>query len=149
MLICFSDYWNLGDYCREKKSEYKAKGIFSLHAGDIRTTTELLSEQSFNDRNIIVEWIKYKRQCFDVVKTPKIVIRAYCDANRIPLPTYETNMVDQQFYSIIKLQDKQYTSVIWHRNKKMAEQAAALVCGFQLGLYDEAFLLSIGCLISR
>lgn len=140
----------MGDFCREKKSEYKTEGIIST-AEDTHTSIKLLKsrEQMFNDKNIIIEWMQYKKQCFDAARTPKKEIQLYCDTNQISLPTYESNMIDQRFYSIITLEEKQYTTVIGHRNKRIAEQAAALVCGFRLGLYEEDFLLSIGCLIER
>lgn len=125
-------------------------------AGSIHLTTEILKsrEQMFNDRNIIIEWMQYKKQYFDAYRNPKQTIREYCDKNGIPLPTYETNMSStkhqrHQFYSIITYEGKKFTSVFWNRNKTTAEQSAALVCAFHLGLYEEYFLQSIGCLINR
>lgn len=149
-----SDYWNLGDYCREKKSEYKTKGIVSFGVSPVTgiyTPTEVLEsrEKMFNDKNIIVERMQYNHYRFNVATIPKTVIYAYCDKNKIPLPTYESKRMDRRWYSIIKFNDKEYTSVIWHRNRKVAEQAAALVCAFHLGLYEEDFLLCNGCLSRR
>lgn len=154
LLHNFSDYWNLGDYCREKNSEYKTKGIITLDVSPVSgsdTPVELLKsrEKMFKGQNIIIEWMQYKRHCFDVATLPKTVIHVYCKKNDIPLPTYDTKRMDRRHYSIIKLQDEQYTTVIWHRNKKVAEQASALVCASHLGLYEEDFLMSVGCLIKR
>lgn len=101
-----------------------------------------------NEENVIGDWIQYKRQCFGNDR-PKTVLYSYCGKNRIPPPKYESRRVDRQFYSICTFQEKKYSSTVWHRSKKLAEQAAALVCSFHVGLYEEDFLISTGCLFTR
>lgn len=41
---------------------------------------------------------------------------------------------------------KKYSSLMWNREKKIAEQNAALVCLHRLGFYEEHYLIAIGCL---
>lgn len=108
-------------------------------------------EKMFNERNIITERIQYNRHFFNIatLPLPKLVLHGHCGKNGIPLPTYECTRTDRQFYSTVTIQDKQYASVIWHRNARYAQQAAALVCCTHLGLYKKDFLLSIGCLHAR
>lgn len=149
-----SDIWNLGDYCREKESEYKAKGLHTLFgsppAGRFTPNdTVLIREQMFAEKNVLTECVHYKRHFFDLATLPKLILHAYCGRHNIPLPTYDCTRSDRQFYSSVTVQDKQYASVFWHRNAKYAQQAAALVACFRLGLYEEDFLLSVGCLHKR
>lgn len=102
-----------------------------------------------SEKNIITERIQYKRHVFDMARLPKVVLHGYCGKNNIPQPTYECTRSDRQFYSTVTMQEKQYSSVYWHKKPRYAEQVAALVCCFHLGLYEEDFLLSIGCLHKR
>lgn len=150
----YSDIWKLGDYCREKQSEYRSKGIYTLSnspSAGLHTPIDILlsREQSFNEQNIINERVRYKRYFFDMATLPKVILHGYCGKNKIPQPIYDCRRVDRQFYCIVTVQDKQYTSVFWSRDARYAEQAAALVCCFHLGLYQENFLVSIGCLYKR
>lgn len=45
-------------------------------------------------------------------------------------PHYETisRQSDRQFKSTVTVGDKQYSSSLWCKNKKLAEQSAATVC---------------------
>lgn len=117
----------------------------------IETPIELIlaREEKFSEKNIIHERMQYNPKIFDRNRIPKLVLHGHCGKNGIPQPTYENTRIDRQFNSIITLQDKQYTSVLLHKDERYAEQVAALVCCYHLGLYDEDFLVSIGCLHRR
>lgn len=65
------------------------------------------------------------------------------------MPTYETKREDRLFYSVMTFDGKKYASLIWDRERKFAEQNAALVCAHRLGLIDEDFLIAIGCLLEK
>lgn len=149
--MIFSDCWNLGDYCREKRSEQQSRGLVSL--GTTPRMRDITFEQlerrvrTFDDENIMSEPINYMRKCFDIL--PKTVLRTYASRNKISLPIYESKRTDRLFYAIVTFQEKKYASVIYHGNWKCAEQAAALVCSFRLGLFEEDFLLSTGSLIKH
>ncbi|XP_037034446.1 tRNA-dihydrouridine(20) synthase [NAD(P)+]-like [Bradysia coprophila] len=153
-LEALCDIWNLGDYCREKQSDYKSKGIQKLSLSPpkgINTPIELIlaREEKFSQKNIIHERMQYRRHFFDLDRLPKFVLHKYCVENNIPLPTYDSTRIDRQFNSIITMQDKQYASVFLHKDSRNAQQAAALVCCYHLGFYEEDFLVSMGCLYQR
>ncbi|KAG4069454.1 hypothetical protein HA402_001753 [Bradysia odoriphaga] len=150
-LEAFCDIWKLGDYCREKQSQYKSKGLQDAPPRGIKTPLELIlaREEKFSKTNIIHERMEYRRKVFDVNSIPKSILNGYCGRNGIPKPTYETTRINSQFYSIVTVRDKQYTSVLLQKDERDAQQAAALVCCYHLGLYDEDFLVSIGCLYKR
>ncbi|XP_037034447.1 tRNA-dihydrouridine(20) synthase [NAD(P)+]-like [Bradysia coprophila] len=153
-LEAFCDIWNLGDYCRDKQSEYKSKGLQDVIVSPprgINTPLELIlaREEKCSEKNIIHERMQYKRKLFGCYSIPKSILYGYCGRNDIPTPTYDTTRIDRQFYCIITVRDKQYTSVLLQKDERYAQQAAALVCCYHLGLYDEDFLVSIGCLYKR
>lgn len=144
-----SDIWNLGEYCREKQSEYKAKGIHSLSvsppSGKCTPIETILSrEQMFKEKNVITGRVHYKRHFFDTL--PKVILHAYCSKNKLPQPIYHATRHDRQFSSIVTIQESQYGSVYWHKSAKYSSQAAALVACIHFGLYDKDFLSSIGCI---
>lgn len=62
-------------------------------------------------------------------------------------PKYEIERKDKLFRAILTFDNKKYTSSYWEKNKKCAEQGAALVCLLALGLEDKADLIRNGSLI--
>jgi len=71
-------------------------------------------------------------------KSPKTILLEWSRANEKPQPDYVTTCreSDRRFNSIVKVSGGRYRSTMWEKNKKMAEQAAAIVCLRSLGLYD-------------
>lgn len=117
----------------------------------INTPIELIleREEKFSEENVIAERMQYRRHFFDINRLPKVVLHEFCQKNNIPNPTYANTRVDRQFYSIITIQDKRYASVFLHKDSRNAQQAAAIVCCYHMGLYEEDFLVSMGCLYHR
>lgn len=63
-------------------------------------------------------------------------------------PSYETHQCDKLFRSICSYDGQRFSSSFWEKNKKQAEQGAALVALLQLGHLNEQTLLENGSLIS-
>lgn len=143
----FSDLWDLGDYAREKQRIHAEKGHRTLHTAPIthynRMSDELIEirKNRVQDDGVIVTKIKYKRQHFPHLDLPKQILNAHAGRNKIPRPIYETVREERLFRSIITFQGKKYTSIIWERCAKHAEQNAALVCCYHLGFYEKDFLI--------
>lgn len=87
------------------------------------------------------------RASFSDTNLPKTKLHAWAGKNGISLPTYETQQVEKLFRTIITFDNKKYTSTFWEKNKKFAEQGAALVCLFYLGLVTEDDLMKLGSII--
>lgn len=139
----------MGDYAREKRKLYNEKGHKSLPLSPM-TKYDEIPEEVFKLRkklieadNITVTNIKYKRQHFPHYELPKVVLHAYAGRNKFPMPIYETVREERLFRSICTFQNKKYTSMLWERHAKHAEQNAALVCCYHLGLTDKEFLVNM------
>lgn len=78
---------------------------------------------------------------------PKCILHSYALKNCLDQPVYVTKQEDRLFQTVISFQDKQYVSSYWEKNKRFAEQGAALVCILGLGLVNETDLHENGSLI--
>lgn len=87
------------------------------------------------------------RANFNDQNMPKAKLHAWLGKNGHNLPVYETQQVEKLFRTIITFNDKKYTSSFWEKNKKFAEQGAALVLMFHLGLVSEEDLIQFGSII--
>lgn len=105
-----------------------------------------LRKNILNDQDVIYCYMKYKRNYFNFDELPKVILHGFAGRRQIPLPTYETKKMERLYYSVITFDGKKYASLVWERLPKHAEQNAALVCAYYLGLYDEEYLQAIGLL---
>lgn len=87
------------------------------------------------------------RANFNDLSLPKARLHAWAGKNGLKLPTYETQQIEKLFRTIITFCSKKYTSSFWEKNKKFAEQGAALVCLFHIGLVTEEELVQLGSII--
>lgn len=141
--------WNLGNYCREKELEYQAKG----NLGRRQVTPDMFNPTpkrlKLNSMCGIVElrcaFIRASyTQDSDLPKTKLI---AWCSKNKVKSPTYDTMHEDKLFRSILTLDGKKYSSTFWEKNKRFAEQGAALACLCSLGLVDIDSLIENGSVL--
>lgn len=56
---------------------------------------------------------------------------------------------DRLFYSVVNFNGQKFATLIWSREAKHAEQAAALVVCHHLSLFETHFLTVIGCLLDK
>lgn len=78
---------------------------------------------------------------------PKSVLHAWAGRKGLKLPSYEMERDEKLFRSIITFEGKKYASTFWEKNKKFAEQGAALVCLVGLGIVKEDELRENGSLL--
>ncbi|KAI8427799.1 hypothetical protein MSG28_002202 [Choristoneura fumiferana] len=142
--------WDLGEYCQKKQSEYQKMGI----KGRWQVTPDELEppykKTKLGDTNL--EEVNQLKACFirgnfNDLNLPKARLHAWCGKNGHDLPVYDTRQVSKLFQTILTFNGKKYTSSFWEKNKKFAEQGAALVCLFFLGLVTEDELLQLGSII--
>lgn len=87
------------------------------------------------------------RAKFNDVNLPKSKLHAWARNNGYKLPEYDTQQIEKLFRTILLFNGKKYTSSFWEKNKKFAEQGAALVCLYQLGIISEQDLIKFGSII--
>jgi len=70
--------------------------------------------------------------------SPKTLLLNWSRENEKEQPKYDTSCrnSDRRFNSVVQVAGTKYRSTMWEKNKKMAEQAAAVVSLRSLGLHD-------------
>lgn len=137
----------MGDYAREKYSEYKAKGLISLPCSPVTDfrmmSTDVLEirKQMFSDENINFAHIRFRRNQYSLAELPRTILNAYASKNKLPLPVYETRREDRLYYSVIDFDGKKYATLVWDRHKRHSKQGAALACLYYMKMVDEEFLI--------
>ncbi|KAK9300601.1 hypothetical protein QLX08_006756 [Tetragonisca angustula] len=115
--IC--DLWALSDYCQLKKKEFEEK-----EEEDV-----LLMQCAFLRNNYVTD-----------LELPKTILHKWTQTQRKKMPSYNTQQKGKLFRSIVTVDGRKYGSSFWEKNKKWAEQGAALVCLFSLGLVNKKTL---------
>lgn len=87
------------------------------------------------------------RANYNDINLPKTQLHAWAGKKGLPLPSYQTHQIEKLFCSVLSFNGKKYTSTFWEKNKKFAEQSAALVALFHLELLTEEDLLKLGSII--
>ncbi|XP_037046073.1 tRNA-dihydrouridine(20) synthase [NAD(P)+]-like isoform X1 [Bradysia coprophila] len=150
--IC--DIWELGRYCREKQLEYQERGSASRRnviPGKLlqkQNEDEPAAKKIKFDDDVIERNVAFFRTHYeDVRDLPKSVLHAHAVRNFKPIPVYRTQQQDRLFRTVVEFGKKKYSSLYWEKNKRFAEQGAALVCILNLGLIDEDVLIKKGSIL--
>lgn len=89
----------------------------------------------------------YRAHYANVPELPKSVLYSDAGRQRKTFPVYETQQVDRLFRAVVSYDGRRYANTYWEKNKKNAEQGAALVAILRLGLIEEAVLVQRGGLL--
>ncbi|CAG9768520.1 unnamed protein product [Ceutorhynchus assimilis] len=143
--------WNLGDYCRQKQLEFQSKGML----GRRDVTPDMFNNISnkkikldFDNSNIYELKCAFIRVNFPKdPDLPKSKLIVYCGKNKLKVPTYSIIREDKLFRAVATLDGKKYSSSYWEKNKRFAEQGAALACCVALGLIDRQNLINNGSIL--
>ncbi|XP_053677926.1 tRNA-dihydrouridine(20) synthase [NAD(P)+]-like [Anopheles nili] len=160
--IC--DIWDMGEYCRETQLRYHYAGIKGRRACRPRTLS--VSDETGKDGS---EPAASKKQCIEEVEPSEPLIeenicfirsnftddkelpksKLYLHAIRggLPRAQYEVEQKDKLFRAIIRFDGQRYTSSFWEKNKRYAEQAAALVCLLTRGVESRDELIRNGAML--
>lgn len=154
-----SEIWNLGTYCRTKQLEYQAKGMHNRRAcvpgrllanaiqpGDVDVPVAK-RVKLIEDPNVITSSVAFFRAHYTHKDLPKLRIHAHAMKKCVEQPVYKTQQEDKLFRSVLTLDGIQYASTYWEKNKRFAEQGAALVAMLHLGLIDEKLLIKNGSIL--
>lgn len=101
----------------------------------------------FEDPEVLSSNVAFFRAQYEHSQLPKLRLHAHSMKNSLEQPRYETHQQDKLFRSILTLDGKKYASTYWEKNKKFAEQGAALVGMLHLGLVDEQTLVQNGSIL--
>lgn len=146
----------MGDYCRQKQKEYEIKGMHCRrncvpdtllrNGSDYDEQTDAKRTKISNDSDICRRNVAFFRAQYSTKNMPKCVLNCFAMKNNIEQPVYSTRQVDRLFQTVVTFDNKQYASCYWEKNKRFAEQGAALVCILGLGLITEEELIKNGSL---
>ncbi|KAJ8272172.1 hypothetical protein COCON_G00110310 [Conger conger] len=80
--------------------------------------------------------VRFDRREYPPQITPKMHLLEWSRREKLEQPAYETvqRALDRGFQSTVTVADKKYRSTLWEKSKKLAEQAAAVVCLRALGV---------------
>lgn len=143
--------WDLGEYCLKVQRDHQARGIL----GRREMTPNFFNgspakRQKSGEEDVIIKQLAFIR-CSYITDPdlPKSRLIAWCGKqDKASLkPTYTIINEDKLFRSILTLDGKKYSSSFWEKNKKFAEQGAALVCINSLGLIDDDQLIKDGSML--
>lgn len=99
------------------------------------------------DPNIITASVAFFRAHYSHKDLPKMRIHTHAMKMNLEQPLYKTQQEDKLFRSVLTLDGSQYASTYWEKNKRFAEQGAALVAMLNLGLIEEETLIKNGSIL--
>ncbi|XP_049642449.1 tRNA-dihydrouridine(20) synthase [NAD(P)+]-like [Suncus etruscus] len=93
-------------------------------------TPEEAVEPAEDNLGVIKMAVKFDRRAYPPQITPKMCLLEWCRREKLAQPVYETTQrpLDRLFCSIVTVAEQKYQSTLWDKSKKLAEQAAAIVC---------------------
>ncbi|KAM8945588.1 tRNA-dihydrouridine(20) synthase [NAD(P)+]-like [Pelodytes ibericus] len=108
----------------------------SLALGSLNNTPVRCSDEEDPEMTCIP--IKFDKRDYPPQFTPKMFLLEWCRREKLPQPVYHTvqRPLDKFFRSVVTVSEKRYRSTLWDKSKKLAEQAAAIVCLRTLGLNE-------------
>ncbi|XP_067007933.2 tRNA-dihydrouridine(20) synthase [NAD(P)+]-like [Anabrus simplex] len=138
--------WDMGDYCREKQLEYKVRGLRGRREV-IPASLSPPTKKCRLDEDIVELQCAFLRSVYaNDVDLPKSKLLIWARKNGLGQPRYDTQQRDKLFKSVLTLNGSKYSSSCWEKNKRWAEQGAALVCLCSLGVVSMETLIQNGSL---
>lgn len=134
-----SSIYQLENYYNKINNEWLSKL-------DDSKTNNKLNETERNNIDHIELPVIFDKTVFERYMFPKDILNKWIVKNNIKNPCYETIQIEKQFHSIVHLMGKHYSTPYLEKSKRAAEQSAALVAVFNLGLCNESKVLD-QCLI--
>lgn len=137
--IC--DEFGLKDYCKQKQLEYQKKAsLIKRECDDDAPVKKRIKISDAIEENIAFIRSNYLKD----VDLPKSILHSHTKKKLRTVPDYSTEQNERFFRAILTLENKKYSSTFWEKNKKNAEQGAAIVCMLHLGLVTREELIGNG-----
>lgn len=127
--IC--EAFGLGAFYKETTRELEAR-----RAQLLARSPEETEEPAEDTSGVIKMAVKFDRRAYSPQITPKMCLLEWCRREKLAQPVYETvqRPMDRLFCSVVTVAEQKYQSTLWDKSKKLAEQAAAIVCLRSQGL---------------
>ncbi|GIY87851.1 tRNA-dihydrouridine(20) synthase-like [Caerostris extrusa] len=134
-VIC--ELWNLCDILKEKEQDIflKSEKLKRFPDKDVELQVSL-KRRRILDNNIHEVDVKFLRSNFGMDDLPKSILWHYIKNKNLDKPVYQTDQHEKSFQSVVTINGEKYTNRCLEKNKKNAEQAAALAAIITLGLID-------------
>ncbi|KAH8266559.1 hypothetical protein KR018_001418, partial [Drosophila ironensis] len=151
--IC--EIWHLGDYCRRKQKELQTLGnsgrakVEPPEAMAKRRKLEAAANAIADEYSgVICRNMPFLRSTYANNHLPKTQLYVHAGRTGKSPPGYVTQQCDKLFRAICSYDGQRFSSSFWEKNKKQAEQGAALVALLHLGQLEEEALRENGSLIN-
>lgn len=144
------DIWDLGTYCRKKQLEFQQKGNEGRRSavpGSLKDEDQPAAKKQKLDDDVIVSNIAFYRAHYTHVELPKTLLHLHATRHKLPLPSFTTQQHDKLFRTVMTFNKQQFASSYWEKNKRFAEQGAALVALLHLGVVDRETLVKKGSIL--
>nr|XP_032638790.1 tRNA-dihydrouridine(20) synthase [NAD(P)+]-like isoform X2 [Chelonoidis abingdonii] len=124
--IC--EVFEMGSFYEETTAILEAKASLKAKTQD--------KDEQMEDADVIKMAVRFDKREYPPQITPKMYLLEWCRKAKHPQPVYETvqRPLDKLFCSVVTVAEQKYRSTLWNKSKKLAEQAAAIVCLRTLGL---------------
>ncbi|XP_003223003.1 tRNA-dihydrouridine(20) synthase [NAD(P)+]-like [Anolis carolinensis] len=125
--IC--EVFEMGSFYEETTAILEGKKA-SLEAKDQDENDQI------EDTDVVKMAVRFDKREYPPQITPKMHLLEWCRKGKLPQPVYETieRPRDRLFCSVVTVAEQKYSSTLWEKSKKLAEQAAAIACLRALGL---------------
>ncbi|XP_028333466.1 tRNA-dihydrouridine(20) synthase [NAD(P)+]-like isoform X2 [Physeter macrocephalus] len=129
--VIANEAFGLGAFYEETTRELDAR-----RAKLLARSPEEVEEPAEDTSGIIKMAVKFDRRAYSPQITPKMCLLEWCRREKLAQPVYETvqRSLDRLFCSVVTVAEQKYQSTLWDKSKKLAEQAAAIVCLRSQGL---------------
>lgn len=141
--IC--DVFEMKEYCKQRQLEFQKKGI-SLRRDLVPGGEDgpVAKRMKISDGTIEENVAFIRSNYLKDVDLPKSILHSFTKRKLRTVPGYSTEQNEKHFRSILSLENKKYSSTFCEKNKRNAEQGAAIVCLLHLGLVSREDLIENG-----
>ncbi len=119
--------FDLEDYYIEKQKEFQKRVVELENISNDEPATKKM-KITIDDENIFYENVRYQRSNYSKdCDLPKSILHLFARKNLGEIPKYTFDRMGSKYRAVMELNGKKYSSGVWYKNKKAAEQCACLV----------------------
>lgn len=130
--------WNMQDKHASRQLKLQTRAMALRELSNNSDAEPVLKKCKIGDDEVWQMEAKFVRNMFEMANLPKTVLINWTRKNNYPHPFYKTESLEKSFRSVVLVDRKKYSSTYLEKNKKYAEQSAALVALYALGLIDSS-----------
>ncbi|RWS22532.1 tRNA-dihydrouridine(20) synthase-like [NAD(P)+] [Leptotrombidium deliense] len=133
--ICY--IWGMNDFYDKNDAELKQRIATKIEHKADDVIENVHKNKKLKGAEVEPLTLKYLKNLFVESSLPKTRLINYANRNFLSQPKYKTHQIEKHFYSVVTIGEKSYKNNYLEKNKKSAEQGAALVACFYLNLVGE------------